>query len=124
MSVATDRASTHDVAMYPLLYPSLVSVACMPHRPYAPVMTLGSRVDNFVNTKLYGAQRGLTKGLLGGIGIGGVLGAVAGFAAASNPVAGVAMAAASALHWGLMLGAGGAAIGGVLGLGARPAYYW
>jgi hypothetical protein len=109
--------------MFPLSRPQLLPFACVPHRRYAPVMTLGRRVDNFVNAKLYGAQRGLTKGLLGGIGIGGVLGAVAGFAAASNPVAGVAMAAASALHWGLMLGVGGAAIGGVLGLGSHHRFY-
>ena len=63
--------------------------------------SLGNLFD--VN-RIYSAQRGAASG----IGVGGLLGAVAGFAFASNPIAGLAMAATGAL--------GGAAVGGLFGL--------
>lgn len=99
--------------MYPVACTPSVFYA-RPRRPL-PFITLGHRVDNFVNAKMYDAQRGARAGMVGGVGLGGLVGAAAGALFASNPFTAIAMTATSAL----LGGAGGAALGGVLGLGTR-----
>ena len=85
--------------------------------PLAPAATANAQVDAVFDAAKHGAKRGVKWGAIGGLVAGSAIGVVLAFVGGPGGiVAGGATAGLVALKYGLMLGAGGAALGADIAL--------